>query len=253
MDGPRPIEAVRPDDPGDAPDAVREVSEEGDLSAVLRAAAGGDQGAWRVVIERYSRRVYAMAKSRVRSPELAEEVAQSVFATVAAKLGSGGYQEQGRFESWLFRVVMNRVRDEARRMARQALPTDPALMPGGGAASGGVNAGASPLESRAGLDGGVLAALRAALASLPDQDREVIELRHHGQMSFKAMADLLQEPLGTLLARHHRALRKLHGLLAGVEGLAEAGIERSGPRGAPGAPGASRDSGVSKGGRHHGP
>jgi len=41
----------------------------------------------------------------------------------------------------------------------------------------------------------------------------VIELRHHGGLSFQQMADLLEEPLGTLLARHHRALRKLRELL----------------------------------------
>ena len=45
------------------------------------------------------------------------------------------------------------------------------------------------------------------MARLHDADREVIELRHHGGLSFKQIAELLDEPLGTLLARHHRALR----------------------------------------------
>jgi RNA polymerase sigma-70 factor (ECF subfamily) len=49
---------------------------------------------------------------------------------------------------------------------------------------------------------------------LPDADREIVELRHQGGLSFKQLADLLNEPLGTLLARHHRALKKLHSLLS---------------------------------------
>jgi DNA-directed RNA polymerase specialized sigma24 family protein len=48
---------------------------------------------------------------------------------------------------------------------------------------------------------------------LADADREIIELRHHGQMSFAQLAEMLGEPIGTLLARHHRALAKLKSLM----------------------------------------
>lgn len=42
---------------------------------------------------------------------------------------------------------------------------------------------------------------------LSEADREIVELRHHGGLSFKQIADVLGEPMGTLLARHHRALK----------------------------------------------
>ncbi|MCA9288584.1 MAG: RNA polymerase sigma factor, partial [Phycisphaerales bacterium] len=186
-------------------------------------AARGDESAWREVVARYARRVFALARSRVRSPELAEEVTQAVFAKVATTLGSGGYAEVGRFESWLFRIAMNRVRDEARRSSRHATPTDPATLAGLGPA-----AGVEASQNGAGIDARALGALRGALGELPDADREVIELRHHGQMSFKAMADLLGEPLGTLLARHHRALRKLRAIIeASTSGVDADGFGRS--------------------------
>ena len=56
---------------------------------------------------------------------------------------------------------------------------------------------------------------------LSEGDREIIELRQTGGMSFRALSDYFEEPLGTLLARHHRALRKLRALLEemGVDGL----------------------------------
>ena len=175
-----------------------------DVAGLLAAASRGDQDAWREVIGRYGRRVYALARSRCQHPDLAEEVTQSVFATVAAKLGSGGYTEQGRFESWLFRVAMNRIRDEMRRRKRQADPADPATF----------SAIQAPIPQNNGtVEGHSLARLRIAMNELPEADREIIELRHHGGMSFKQMSELLEEPLGTLLARHHRALRKLKQLM----------------------------------------
>ena len=206
-----PAPAFDPESGGTGRDAsLRDEAapDQGELSAVLAAAARGDESAWREVVARYARRVFARAKSRVRSPELAEEVTQAVFAKVATTLGSGGYTEVGRFESWLFRIAMNRVRDEARRSSRHATPTDPTSLAGLGPAIG-----VEPSQNGAAIDPRALGALRGALGELPDADREVIELRHHGQMSFKAMADLLGEPLGTLLARHHRALRKLRAII----------------------------------------
>ncbi|MCC6661197.1 MAG: sigma-70 family RNA polymerase sigma factor [Phycisphaerales bacterium] len=174
-----------------------------DVAGLLVAASRGEETAWCELVERYTRRVFALVKSRVRRADLAEEVTQSVFATVAAKLGSGGYTEQGRFESWLFRVAMNRARDEMRRAARQAAPMDPVAFSG---VEGSERSAGTPGH---GADGADLVRLRAAMAELNEEDREVVELRHHGGMSFKQMAEMLGEPVGTLLARHHRALHKL--------------------------------------------
>jgi RNA polymerase sigma-70 factor (ECF subfamily) len=178
-----------------------------DLSKLLASAAQGDAASWKYLVQLYSRRVFALARSRCSSPELAEEITQSVFVTVATKLSSGQYSEQGKFEPWLFRVAMNRIRDEARRKNRQAVPTDSDTlsdMPGVS------DSRVSEDQEQAQLE---VTALRRAMRELSDQDREVIELRHHGQMNFKDMCELLNEPLGTLLARHHRALRKLKELI----------------------------------------
>jgi RNA polymerase sigma-70 factor (ECF subfamily) len=209
-----------------------------DLAALLKAAAAGDERAWRAIIDLYARRVYALARSRMggrggrsagtrgasgsgssnhshskiggwsQGNDIAEEVTQSVFVTVAAKLTKGEYTEQGRFEPWLFRVAMNRIRDEVRRLRRHAEPTDPEVfrsMPSAEADPAGTSEEAGAADS--------LDRLRGAISQLSDSDREIIELRHHAGMSFKQMADLLSEPLGTLLARHHRALRKLKELM----------------------------------------
>lgn len=178
------------------------------VQSLLSRAADGDQQAWRDIIGLYGRRVFAMVKSHLRSDELAEEITQSVFVTVAQKLpGSetGGYREQGSFEPWLFRITMNRVRDEARRAKRQARPTDPETiakaMPASEAASASFEADPQHQE------------LRNALDRLEAADREIIDMRHIGGMSFKQIAAVLDAPIGTVLARHHRALKKLRNTL----------------------------------------
>ncbi len=175
----------------------------GDLAALIERASRGDERAWEDLVGLYAGRVYAMAQSRVRRPDLAEEITQSVFVTVAITLKERRYDEQGRFEPWLFRVTMNRVRDAARRMRRHAAPVDP----------GTLEASTFAADPAAPFDPDEAATLRRALAALNEADREVIELRHHGRMNFKDIAAVLGEPVGTVLARHHRALRKLRDLI----------------------------------------
>lgn len=176
-----------------------------DLVALLEAASCGDNSAWTLLVSRYARRVYALAKSRCRNHDVAEEIAQSVFATVAEKLGAGDYNEEGKFESWLFRVAANRVRDYIRRVKRRPASQDPEVLDTSPARD------VQPAEERSAA---MANRLRSAMDDLSDADREIVELRHHGGMSFKQIADMLDEPLGTLLARHHRALKKLKESLA---------------------------------------
>jgi RNA polymerase sigma-70 factor (ECF subfamily) len=169
------------------------------LADLLVRASAGETSAWRRLLGLYSRRVYALAMSRIRDPEAAEEITQSVFVTVSTALGKGRYTEQGRFESWLFRVAANRVRDEVRRRARRAgTQSDDAL-----------RCVPSPDSSaQPDVDAGI-EQLRRAMDTLSPADREVIELRHHAGLAFKQIAGALRQPVGTVLARHHRALEKL--------------------------------------------
>jgi len=188
----------------DAPGAPR-VEVRSGASGLVERAAAGDASAWQELIAAYGKRVFALAYSRCRRVDEAEEVTQSVFATLAATLTgthAGEYAERGKFEAWLFRIAINRTRDAVRGVRRRQAAMDTLR-----AAGSGTHADPQPpADSR-------LPALRRALESLPDADRDVIELRHHAGLSFRQMSDLLDEPVGTLLARHHRALRKIRALM----------------------------------------
>lgn len=193
------------------------------ISQVLARAAAGEEQAWREIVEAYSRRVYALLRARCGDPELAEEMTQSCFCTVAVKLAQGGYLEQGKFEAWLFRIALNRLRDEKRRQARQAVPlehgplaalADEAADQGAGARSPQEQKGSGPAPSQRFER---LAAVQRAVQSLPPADVELLQLRHFGGLAFRQIADCLGQPLGTVLARHHRALNKLRELLSDLD------------------------------------
>lgn len=185
------------------------------LEGVLRRAGQGDEDAWREIVEVYSPRVFGLLRAQCGSADLAEEITQSAFCTIAAKMAS--YTEVGKFEAWLFRIAMNRLRDEMRRRKRQARPMEDKTLTG---LAGAAPESAGPL-GRYGGDGpdeADIQRLRNAVARLSDAEQKIIHFRHSGELSFKQIADLLEQPLGTVLARHHRVLKKLKDMLDGEIG-----------------------------------
>lgn len=174
------------------------------LEQTLERAALGDQDAWRQIIDAYTNRVFGLIRSQCGNADLAEEITQSVFCTMAEKIG--GYTERGRFESWLFRIAVNRLRDEMRRRKRHARPVEDEKLVG--------MAGAAEEETGSSEDAGQdILRLRDSMARLSDVERKILHLRHYGELSFKQIAEILEQPLGTVLARQHRALKKLRDML----------------------------------------
>jgi RNA polymerase sigma-70 factor, ECF subfamily len=175
---------------------------------LLRAAGRGDPAAWRQLLETYAGRVYALVYRRCGDRDLAEEITQATFVKVSGKLR--GYRELGRFEAWLFRIALNGLRDEMRRRKRHAVTVDFTVTPP--ESLGHRGDGPPPHEA---LERGERAAmLRAAVARLPEADRQIIELRYVAELTFSQIAEVLDEPLGTVLARGHRALKKLRQMLS---------------------------------------
>jgi RNA polymerase sigma-70 factor (ECF subfamily) len=161
------------------------------IELILRQAAEGDEHAWRRIVETYTPRVFGLIRVQCGSEDLAEEITQSTFCTMAERIDR--YAEQGRFESWLFRIAMNRL-----------VESETLVGLAGGA------------EQAAGPAADEIEALRAAMARLSEADRQVVHLRHLAGLSFARIAEVLGEPLGTVLARQHRALKKLRDLLGGA-------------------------------------
>ncbi len=183
------------------------------LALTVAAAARGDQEAWRRLVGDYSRRVLGLIARQCGDRDLAEEITQATFVRVVEKLDR--YEEEGQFEPWLFRIAMNLLRDEMRRRGRQARNLDEEEQPWSSVQNNIVaRAPRSDQDPLAQLDAQEQASrLRSAMDQLSDADREILTLRHTAGLTFAQIAQSLEQPLGTVLARGHRALAKLRKIM----------------------------------------
>lgn len=185
------------------------------IEDILTGAANGDATAWRRLIDAYSGRIFGMIFRQCQDRELAEEITQLTFVKIVNKLPD--YHERGKFEPWMFRIAMNGFRDEMRRRKRQAIPvawheTPPESISYEGSAIREDEQPSFRIETAE-----QMSALREAVASLSEADQEVIHLRYTAGLGFQEIANTLGQPLGTVLARGHRALKKLREKLLATE------------------------------------
>ena len=181
------------------------------LGEVIAAAQAGDSRAYRELLDAYGRRLYGYFLRATGRHHDAEDLLGELMLRLVAKLGS--YDDRGRFEPWLFRIAANMVRDRIRRMRSSPPPVSLSAEGEPGSVRGdqllaqtqAVETGLVAEEASADLD--------EALDRLDVTTREMILLRHFGQMSFKEIAEIFECPLGTALARVHRGLRALRRMM----------------------------------------
>jgi len=153
-------------------------------------------------------RVYGLLVRLVGRPEVAEDLVQETL--LRAFRSAGTYRPEGKLRAWLFRIAVNLARDWVRRR-----PREPSVGLDGGPDGTGPPVAAPEAPPDAGLLGRERAAhVEAAMARLSEPDRLVLLLRYYADMPFKDIARTTREPLGTVLARAHRALRKLENLVS---------------------------------------
>jgi RNA polymerase sigma-70 factor (ECF subfamily) len=184
------------------------------LDELFARAGRRDPDALLGLVEAYSPRVFGLLYRLTGSRDTAEELLQETFLRLVRNIDR--YVHDGKFESWLFRIAANLARDHGRRSGRRgrtASLDDPGrngdLRANGRLVVPEADPGARLLEKEAGER------LAACIASLSDIEREIILLRHYSELSFREIADLLGVPLGTALARAHRALGRLKAALGG--------------------------------------
>ena len=158
--------------------------------AVARAKQG-DREALRYLYSRYADNVYSYVSSIVRDHYEAEDVTQQVFAKLTDSLAR--YEERGApFLSWLVRLARNAAIDQQR--SRRAIPV------------------ADPIESETADDGEEAdrrETLRSALDTLPEDQREIIMLRHLGGLAPAEIAARLGRSESAVNGLHHRGRRAL--------------------------------------------
>jgi len=164
----------------------------------------GDPGDVERLLVSFAPRVYGLLLRMVGRPDVAEDLMQETL--LRALRSQATYRPEGRFRAWIFRIAVNLARDWIRRRPRErSVPL--------GDDSDETLPGVTPATDSP-PDADTLGRERArhveqALARLPNADREVLLMRYYGDLTFKAIAQATGQPLGTVLARAHRALKKL--------------------------------------------
>jgi len=184
-----------------------------ELADLVAACKKGDQRAYDRLIGVYSPRLYGYLLRLVGRREDAEDLLQEVFLRLVRAME--GYRHDGQLTAYLFRIATNVVRDWHRRRKvrpRQVSGSEVVDAEQGMGLEGQL-AGDGPAPDASMIQSERAEALNSALARLPDEQRQVILLRHFSQMPFGEIADLLQCPVGTVLARAHRGLKRLRELI----------------------------------------
>src|SRR5262245_10493020 len=86
------------------------------LAAIIAGAQRGDAAALEALVDRYSSRLFGFFFRMGGRRDEAEDQMQEVFVRLVRMIGS--YKDDGRFESWLFRIAANLARDRIRRSRR---------------------------------------------------------------------------------------------------------------------------------------
>jgi RNA polymerase sigma factor (sigma-70 family) len=179
-----------------------------DEARLMSRVVAGDDSALGKLYDRYSGLVYGLARRVTRSTAVAEEITQEVFVFLWEHPERFD-ASRGSLRAFLGAVTHRRsvdvVRKETRRSAREdKVAVDPAV--------GLEIAEVIDLAERvAGRD--LAERVRAAVATLPSEQREAVELAYFGGCTFKDVAVRLGIPEGTAKSRLRLALSKLAGLL----------------------------------------
>ena len=172
--------------------------------ALLALIARGDRDAFARLYDRFGQAAYSLALRVVRDRELAADVVQDAFLVVWNQAATFD-ANRGQPSSWILTVTHHRAVDVVRREhRRRAIPSTR-------------HETASIRQSRwTNRRGSSVAGeqVRAALRTLPDQQREVIELAYFAGYSQSELAERLALPIGTVKSRTFAAMKQLRDALA---------------------------------------
>lgn len=160
------------------------------------------------LLRRHKSKIYTSIYLLVKDQYLAEDIFQDAFIKVINTLRSGRYNEEGKFLPWVMRIAHNLVIDYFRKEKRTPIITS----------SDGMDvfnmlqfydesAEDKMLRDQTHKD------LKEMIHLLPDEQKEVLLMRHYADLSFKEIADLTEVSINTALGRMRYALSNLRKML----------------------------------------
>jgi len=165
----------------------------------------GNQASLELLIHRHKNKVYSYILTVVKDKELADDIFQDAFIKVIYTLRSGTYQEEGKFIQWVMRIAHNLIIDFFRKSKRIPVVDnsndefdifDTIKISDGS------------IEDRI-INEQIHEDVRKLIECLPEEQKQVLIMRHYADMSFKDIAEQTDVSINTALGRMRYALINL--------------------------------------------
>ncbi len=175
---------------------------------LVAAYVDGNANAMSVLVERYKDKIYTSIYLLVKDKYLAEDLFQDVFIRIIDTLRGGKYTDEGKFLPWAMRIAHNLCVDHFRKVKRS-----PSIK-----TSDDHDIFEVLNFSEAGADQKMMSGqshdlVRKMVDQLPEDQKEVIILRHYADMSFKEIAELTNCSINTALGRMRYGLINLRKMM----------------------------------------
>ena len=176
---------------------------------LVRAYINGKEAALHELVNRHQRKVFTSLVILVKDKDLAEDLFQDTFIKVINTLRSGNYQEEGKFLPWVMRIAHNLAIDYFRRQQRMPMVHDTEEY----SVFRNIKLEEENVEDKLVMSA-ILNQVRQLVDELPEEQREVVMMRHYADMSFKEISDATGVSINTSLGRMRYALINLRKIIA---------------------------------------
>lgn len=168
----------------------------------------GNESALETLVMRHKDRIFGFIYSKVLDRDIAEDIFQDTFIKVINTLKRGGYNEEGKFLPWVLRIAHNLVIDHFRHSKKiQTVEPKEDFDVMEIVSNGEKNVEEVLIHSQIHED------VKKLIMELPEEQMQVLILRHYSEMSFKDIAEATDVSINTALGRMRYALINLRRLI----------------------------------------
>ena len=173
-------------------------------SSLVRNYIDGNENSLTILVERHKSKIYGFIYSKVLDRDAADDIFQDTFIKVIKTLKSNSYNEEGKFLPWVMRIAHNLVIDSFRKNKKMPMFRETEEFSIFSIMSDNV----PNIENKL-ITEQVENDLVKLLKELPQDQREVVEMRIYQDLSFKEISDLTGVSINTALGRMRYALMNL--------------------------------------------
>lgn len=169
---------------------------------LVKNFVAGEAKAMDELINRHQRKLYSYIKNLVKDPTLAEDLFQDTFIKAIHSLKRGSYHDDGKFIAWIMRIAHNLVIDHFRKEKKYREVSNE---------NGEVDLFNNPNLSDDTIEMELAKMqlttdLKNIVQALPQEQRDIVIMRHYFDMSFKEIAEQTDVSINTALGRMRYAL-----------------------------------------------